>query len=149
MSVEQVVRDFLSNYELSGIESSIGYLADKMTLTVVMPPLQGGRKEFVGLGTLIKEALPDFRWGVQSMNTQGNQTTVIMNWMATNTGVLHLGTMVPGAPDIPPTGRRVTVSDKFTFTVSDDKISALTVDSPSNGGLLSMFEQIGMPLPPM
>jgi predicted ester cyclase len=147
MSAEQVVRDFLSAFETDGVDAAVPYLADDMTLQVTYPPLEGGRDEFIGHGALIKAAMPDYRWGVQNMTAVGNQVTVTMRWSGTHTGMLHLSAFAPGAPDIPPTGKKLIVADKFVFTVMGDQITGVYVDSPPNGGLTGMLQQLGIQLP--
>jgi len=147
MSAEQVVRDFLNTFETQGVEPAIPYLADNLGLSAVNPPLQGGKQEFIGQGALIKEAMPDYRWGVQTMNTQGNQITVTMRWTGTHSGILRLSGFVPGAPDVPPSGKKLSVADKFIFTVQGDKITRVHIDSPTDGGLVGMLQQLGIQLP--
>jgi len=147
MSAEQVVRDFMNTYETQGVEPAIPYLADNLSLSSTNPPIQGGKREFIGQGTLIKEAMPDYRWGVQSTNTQGDQVTVTMRWTGTHTGVFRMSEFMPGAPDIPPTGKKLSVADKFIFTVQGNKITGLRIDSPADGGLIGMLQQLGIQLP--
>jgi predicted ester cyclase len=149
MTPEQVVRDFLNTFEKSGVPAATRYLADTMAVSVVNPPINGGRAEFIGQGTLLKEALPDYKWGVQQMTTQGNKVSVTARWTGTQTGVFRLSAFMPGAPDVPATGKKVTVPDHFDFTVTGDKITALHIDSGPNGGLPELLKQLGVQLPPM
>jgi predicted ester cyclase len=148
MTPEQVVRDFMTTFETSGVPAATRYLADAMVVSVVNPPTQGGRDLFMGQGTLIKEAMPDYKWGVQQMTTHGEDVTVTARWTGTHTGPFRLGTFVPGAPDVPATGKKVSVPDKFVFTVSGDKISGLYIDSGPNAGLPEFLKQLGVQLPP-
>lgn len=147
MSEEQVVHDFLATFETYGVDAALPYLAEDMVLMFDTPPLQAGRDEFYGQGSLINEAIPDFAWGVKSMNTQGDQVTVYMRWSGTHTGTLHLSAFVPGAPDIPATGRSVSVPDTFIFTVDGDVITGVHVASGPGEGLAVMLEQLGVQLP--
>ncbi len=147
MSAEQVVRNFLGTFETGGVEPALAYLADDMVMIGINPPLKGGKNEFAGLGALIKEAMPDYRWGIQSATTQGDQVTVKMRWTGTHTGIFRLSAFVPGAPDIPPTNKHVSVPDTFIFTVKGDKITAVTIDSGENGGVPEMLRQLGVQLP--
>jgi len=144
---EQVVRDFLTTFETRGVHASIPYLADDLAVSAVNPPISGGKNEFIGQGTLIKEALPDYAWGVQKMTTQGNQVTVTMRWAGTHTGTFQMSAFMPGAPDIPATGKKLSVPDKFIFTVNGNQISAVHIDSGPNGGLPEMLRQIGVQMP--
>jgi predicted ester cyclase len=147
MSAEQVVRDALKAFETQGVEATSPYLSDQLALEVVDPPIRGGKDEFIGQGILIKEAMPDFKWGIQNVTSQGNQVTVNMRWTGTQTGVFRLSVLTPGAPDIPPTGKRVSVADKFYFTVSGDQITGVQIDSPADGGLYELLRQLGVQLP--
>jgi predicted ester cyclase len=149
MTPEQVVRDFLSEFETSGVEKATTYLTDDAVISTVNPPTQGGKAAFIGQGTLIKEAMPDYRWGVQQMTTDGNQVAVKMRWTGTHTGPFRLSAFVPGAPDVPATGKEVSVPDNFVFTVRGDKISGMHIDSGPNAGLFEMLRQLGVKLPPM
>ena len=149
MTPEQVVRDFLAEFETSGVEKATTYLTDDAVITAVNPPIQGGKAEFIGQGTLIKEAMPDYRWGVQQMTTHGEDVTVKLRWTGTHTGPFRLSAFVPGAPDVPATGKKVSVPDNFVFTVRGDKISGMHIDSGPNAGLFEMLKQLGVSLPPM
>jgi predicted ester cyclase len=148
MTPEQVVRDFLTAFEKSGAPAATPFLADNAVVNAVNPPIQGGRDLFIGLGTLLQGALPDYKWGVQQMTTQGNNVTVTARWTGTQTGPFKLGAFMPGMPDVPASGKKVSVPDKFIFTVTGDKISGLKIDSGPNGGLPEMLKQLGVQLPP-
>ncbi|MCC7447199.1 MAG: nuclear transport factor 2 family protein [Anaerolineae bacterium] len=147
MNAEQVVRNFLSAFETGGVPAAVPYLDDPFSMVIIFPPVNGNRDAMLGQGALIKEALPDFKWGVQNVTTHGNQVTVIMKWTGTHTGTFRLSAMMPGAPDIPATGKKVTAADKFTFTVHDDKLSGVVIDSPADGGLSAMLRQLGVQIP--
>lgn len=82
------------------------------------------------------------------MNTQGNAVTVTMRWTGTQTGIFRLSAFMPGAPDVPPSRKKLSIADKFIFTVQGDKIAGLLIDSPADGGLIGMLQQLGIQLPP-
>jgi len=147
MNAEQVVRNFLSAYENGGVPAAEPYLDDPFSMVITFPPMNGDRNAMLGQAALIKEAMPDYRWGVQSITTQGDQVTVKMKWSGTHTGTFRLSAMMPGAPDIPATGKKITAADKFTFTVNGDKLSSVVIDSPSDGGLIAMLQQLGVQIP--
>lgn len=147
MSAEQVVRSFLSAFETGGVPAAEPYLDDPFSMVIIYPPMNGDRNAMLGQGALIKEAMPDFKWGVQSVTTHGNQVTVTMKWTGTHTGTFRLSAMLPGTPDIPATGKKVSASDKFTFAVNGDKLSSVTIDSPADGGLPAMLQQLGVQIP--
>jgi hypothetical protein len=118
MSAEQIVRDFLSAFESEGTDAALPYLTEDMTVTTLNPPLETDLRGFVNQGDMILRTMPDFRWNVRKVTTQGNRVTVIMRWTGTHTDVLALSSFVPGAPDIPATGQRVSVPDTFIRNVS-------------------------------
>jgi hypothetical protein len=146
MSAEAVVQEFLQVYESQGIGAAVKYLADDLTLRQPGMP-DGGQREFIGIGSVTKEAMPDFRWGVQTITTNGSTIAVDMRWTGTHTGIYRLSLLMPGAQDIPPTGKAVSVEDRFVFTVSGEKISAINIEWPPGGGLPSFMAQLGVTLP--
>jgi predicted ester cyclase len=149
MSAEQVVRSFLSAFETYGPEEASRYLAENMTLRVINPPINEGKAGFVAQGEMILGALPDFKWNVQKLTVQGNRVLVKMRWSGNHEGVFPLSVLMPGAPDLPPTGQRLSVPDTFTFTVDGDRIVTVEIDSGPGEGLLGMLNQLGVQLPPM
>lgn len=91
----------------------------------------------------ILDAFPDWKYNIQSITSQNNQVTVTVEAVATHTRPLQLA----GMP-IPATGKHVNVPDQFIFTVQDDRITAITINSPVNGGATEMLRQLGITLPP-
>lgn len=146
MSAEAVVHEFLQVFETQGIGAAAAYLAEDMVLRQPGMP-DGGQREFIGIGTVTKESMPDFSWGIQSVNTTGDTVAVNMRWAGTHTGIYRLSLLVPGAQDIPPTRKSVIVEDRFDFTVTNGKISVVDIQWPPGGGLPSFMQQIGVPLP--
>jgi predicted ester cyclase len=147
MSAEQVVRDFMDAFEKRGVDAAIPYLADDVTIRVDNPPQNGGKQEFIGQGWLIKESMPDYKWGAQSITSEGNRVTVVSRWTGTHTGVFRLSALNPNAPDIPPTGKKLAIADKFIFTVDGDQITSMHIASPAGGGLVGMLAELGVQMP--
>jgi hypothetical protein len=56
---------------------------------------------------------------------------------------------MPGMPTIPPTGKKVSVSDTYVFTVQGDKVSRIHVESPADGGIPAALAQLGVKTPGM
>lgn len=71
----------------------------------------------------LKTALPDNHWTVDYMLAEGNKIAVRATTHGTNTGPM-VGFPAFGRFEtpIPPTGKSVTGSEIYIFTVSDDKI---------------------------
>ncbi|MFN8418374.1 MAG: ester cyclase [Anaerolineae bacterium] len=146
MSAEQIVRDFLSDYETYGVDEVDPYMADNLIFRQPGLP-DGGKEDFKGVGRVIKMALPDWKWNVQSIATNGNQVTVLMHWTGTHTGTFLLSRMIAGMPDMPASGKKVSAPDKFVFGITGDKISLVEIHEVANGGLPAMLAQLGIALP--
>lgn len=145
MSVEQVARDFIAAMG-DPAKTKARLTPDAVISGGILPkPLRG--TEAIDLMGALKTAFPDLRFDVRQVTVNGNQATVKADWSGTNTGALHLP--LAGAPDIPPTGKRVSVPDSYLVTVEGDKVSHMEIESPSNGGIPGALTQIGVKLPGM
>ena len=76
----------------------------------------------------------------------GNQASVI-KFNGTQTGPFKFG--MPGVPDVPPTGRKVSVKDSFVLTFQGDKVAMQRIQSPADGGLPGILAQLGVKMPAM
>jgi predicted ester cyclase len=145
MSVEQVARDLVSNMNnVAKVKAML--TADAMASGGVLPqpiPAMEAMKVMDGLMT----AFPDVKFDVQQVTVNGNQATVKAMWSGTNTGALSLP--MPGMPNIPPTGKKVSVKDTYVVTVQGDKVSHMQIDSPADGGIPGALAQLGVKMPGM
>jgi len=140
MSVEQIARDFIMNMgneQKANAQLTPDAMVDGGVLPKPMPAMEAF-KIMQGL----TNAMPDLSFDIQQVDVNGNLATVKAHWSGTQTGPLDLG--MPGMPAIPPTGRRVSVSDKYVVTVMGDKVSHMTVDSPNDGGIPAALSQLGI-----
>lgn len=145
MSVEQVARDFISM--LNDAKKIEGMLtADAMASGGVLPQPIPAMESFKMTGGLIT-AFPDLKFEVQQITVNGNQATVKAKISGTQTGTLSLP--MPGMPTVPPTGKKVSVSDAYVVTVQGDKVSHVRVDSPADGGIPAILMQLGVKMPGM
>ena len=145
MSVEQVARDFISN--MASAEKVKAMLtADAMASGGVLPKPMPAMEAFGMIGGL-NAGFPDLKFEVQQVTVNGNQATVKAKVSGTNTGTLSLP--MPGMPPIPPTGKKVSVSDEYVVTVQGDKVSHMQVQSPADGGIPAMLAQMGVKMPGM
>jgi hypothetical protein len=145
MNTEQVARNFIMN------------MNDERKVTAQLTPnamVDGGimprpmpAMEAIKVMEGLTNAMPDLTFDIQQVDVNGNIATVKAHWSGTQTGPLDLG--MPGMPSIPPTGKRVSVDDTYRITVQGDKVSHMTVDSPSTGGIPGALSQLGVKLPNM
>ena len=145
MSVEQVARNIVMNMnDAEKLKSMV--TADAMVSGGILPqpmPFMESMKVMAGL----TDAFPDLKFEVDKVTLNGNTATVNAKWTGTNTGALSMP--VPGMPSNPPTGKKVSVKDKYLVTVQGDKVSHFQVDSPADGGVPGMLAQLGVKMPGM
>lgn len=94
-------------------------------------------------GEVVMRAMPDYHWGVTSMDVKGNTVVVDMRWDGTHTGTHELSKLTPVATDVPATGKRVAVADRWAFTVENDLITKINFQEvPLESRTGSFLEQI-------
>ncbi|MEP7285528.1 MAG: nuclear transport factor 2 family protein [Chloroflexota bacterium] len=143
MSSEQIVRETLAAIEAHDLNKAAGYAADNLIVRDrTLPNTLDKNTFFTQMGAIL-QAFPDWKYEIGELVSQNNQVTVTVRALATHSNPLQL----PGLPPIAATGNHVNVPDKFIFTVTDDKISALVIDSPPHGGAAEMLRQLGITLP--
>ncbi len=143
MSVEQVARDFIAAMP-DPAKTKARLTPDAMISGGILPQALRGTEAIDLMGAL-KTAFPDLWFDVRQVTVNGTQATGKADWSGTNTGALHLP--LAGAPDIPPTGKRVSVPDTYLVTVQGDKVSHMEIESPANGGIPGALSQIGVKIP--
>ena len=145
MSVEQVARDFIA--KMNDPASTQARLTPDATVSGGILPQSMRATDAMAIMGALKTAFPDLKFDIRQVTVNGNQATVKADWSGTNTGALHLP--MPGAPSIPPTGKKVSVPDAYVVTVQGDKVSHLEVASPANGSIPGALDQIGVKIPGM
>lgn len=141
MSAGQVIQSFLTTSEKHGIEAAQVYLDNNLLYRQPGLP-DGGKQELVNTSNVLKRALPDYQWGVTSMEVRGNTVDVNMCWNGTHDGIYELSKLIPGAPDVPATHKRVAVDARIVFTVEGDLITIVDVQKPLNRKRGSLLAQI-------
>jgi hypothetical protein len=146
MNVEQIARNFMTEMIYSPEKAKALITADAMESGGMLPqamPLVEGLKSPSPLMT----AFPDGKVEIDSIKVDGNQATVSVHLNGTQTGPFSFG--VPGVPDLPPTGKKAGMKDRFVVTVQGDKVSNVLIDSPADGGLPALLAQLGYKMPGM
>lgn len=98
-----------------------------------------GKEFFFAQMAVMLAAFPDWHYEVHAITAQGERVIVELTAIATHTAPLQMGGMT-----LPPTGKRVSVPDRFIFTVQNEHIVELQVDSPPDGGAPAMMRQLGL-----
>jgi predicted ester cyclase len=146
MSVEEVAREFVSRMtDEAAVQAMLS--ADATVSGGVLPAAMPAMEAFRMIGGL-QAGFPDIHFEPQKVSVNGDQATVDVQITGTNSGAVSLP--LPGMTgSIPPTGRKVSVTDRFVITVRGDKVSQMHVDSPSGGGVAGILEQLGVNRPGM
>ncbi len=145
MSIEQIARDLVSN--MANVEKvKTMVTADAMASGGALPqatPLMESMKVTAGLFS----AFPDLKFDIQNVTVRGNQASLNVVWSGTNSGPLSLP--IPGMPNLPPTGKKVSVKDAYIITVQGEKVSHFEIVSPADGGIPAALAQMGVKMPSM
>ena len=146
MTVEEVARQFVSR--MTDEAAIRDLLAPDATVSGgILPAAMPAMEAFRMIGGL-QAGFPDIRFEPQNVSVSGDQATVDVRLTGTNTGAVALP--IPGmSGSIPPTGRQVSVMDRFVITVRGDKVTSMRVDSPAGGGIPGVLEQLGVNRPGM
>jgi predicted ester cyclase len=144
MDPETVLKECYAAFEAGQFDKAAGYFADNFVLTGPTPqPV--GKKEFVGLQSALVQAFPDWKFNAQDYHTQGDTVTVKMHITGTHTHTL--ASLMPGLPEVPATGKHFSLPEEPSqATVKDGKITSFTSQPVAGGGVMGIFQQLGIPL---
>ena len=145
MNAIDIVKAGLAATEAGDFNKLGSMLTDDMVFAGPVPePV--GKREFIGLQSMLVAAMPDWKFNATEFKEDGNTVTVMLRITGTQTHELNLP--MPGFPKIPATGKHVSLPGELTtFTVKDGKISRLDVASTSSGGVPGILAQLGVPVP--
>jgi len=144
MDPEMVVRECFAAFEASQFEKAAGYFADNFVLSGPTPqPI--GKKEFVALQTALRQAFPDWKFNMHNFHTEGDTVTLVLQITGTHTRTLP--SLMPGVPEVPATGKHISLPEEHCqATVKDGKMTSFSTDAGSDGGVMGLFQQIGVPI---
>ncbi len=127
--------------EISGgdLRKAAGYLADDFQFLGVAPePL--GKNEALGVWTAMRAALPDFNHNLCDLREASNMVYATVEVTGTHTGTLH----VPGAPELPATGRAMhNPPERIAITVRNGQVTRWEVEQVPGGGVAGVLGQLG------
>jgi predicted ester cyclase len=144
MDSETMVRDCFAAFEAGQFEDAASYLSDDFVFSGPVPqPV--GKKEFVGLQSGLIKAIPDWKFNIRNVRVQGDNLTAVVQITGTHTGTLP--SLMPGAPEVPATGKHFSLPEEPSrVTVKDGKITSLATDQVPGGGVMGIFQQLGIPM---
>jgi predicted ester cyclase len=142
--IEQLVRETLAIISGHDLDKAAACFSDD--LAVIDPVLKLStpmdKARFLAQLNAFFQAFPDWSYDVRATITQGDKVQVIVETSGTHSNPLHL----PGLDPIPATAKRFVITDQFVFTVTDNLVSAIVIESPPDGGLAEMHRQLGLTL---
>lgn len=143
MQPMQIVAEVLNAIDAHDLRKASARTADDCV--IVDPSLSRtfNKAAFFDQMDAILKAFPDWKYDLESLDANGKRVTVNVTALATNTAPLKL----PGMPVVAATGKHVSVPDRFVFTVENDQVTELRIDSPPNGGAAAMLSQLGVKTP--
>lgn len=98
-------------------------------------PGQDIKSQIEGLKVLVA-GFPDGRWTYERPIVDGEHASAEHRFEGTQTGTLSM----PGAPEVPPTGKKVHLNASVVLTVKDGKVSRARVYTDR----MQLAEQLGL-----
>ncbi|HLO33158.1 MAG TPA: nuclear transport factor 2 family protein [Anaerolineales bacterium] len=147
MSAMDVVKEGLAATEAGDFGKLEGMVADDFNMSGAVP-MPVGKREFIGLMTVMLKAMPDWKFNASDYQENGDQVKVMLHITGTQTGELQLP--MPGLPAIPASGKKVAMpAEPSTFTVKNGKLTQLEVSDTPGGGVMGVLSQLGVNMPNM
>ncbi len=145
MNPMEIVKTGLSAADAGDFDKMAGLLADDMVFAGPVPePV--GKREFIGLQTAMRTAMPDWKFNPADFKENGEKVTVVLQITGTQTGELKLP--MPGMAPVPATGKHVSLpKEPATFTVKNGKITRLETAGVPGGGVMGVLAQLGVAPP--
>lgn len=149
MRVKDIAQATMMAWESKDANALAFYLADNV-VCIGFLPRHLEKQQFIDLMKALTTAFPDWSFNAHFVNEQDDVAFFVTQITGTHTGDLILPTL----PPILPTRQEISLPDKpMIYTGGGDKITAITVDYPSNriysltNVVADILAQLGMELP--
>lgn len=139
MQPMQIVVEVLNSIEAHNLDKAAHRFADTAVVEDTSTAQRLGKNDFIEQMRSIFAAFPDWHYDLDSIEAEGDEVKVQVTALATQTAPLKLANQT-----IPATGKHVSVPDQFVFTVIDNEIRSLKIESPKDGGAAAMLSQLGV-----
>jgi len=142
--IEQIVRETLATISVHDLDKAAAYFSDDLAVTdpVLKLSTPMDKARYIAQLNALFDAFPDWSYNVRATITQGDKVQVIVETSGTHSNPLQL----PGLDPIPATAKSFAIVDQFVFTVTDNLVTAILIDSPPDGGMAEMHRQLGLTL---
>ncbi len=145
MNAQQITQKLVKAIEDQNWALAQSFLADDFTLSGATPePVDGAA--FLGVHRALAKAMPDLRFNYAALRGDDGSAEGIVQITGTNTGELALP--MPGLPQVPATGRKITNPKEHVWIKSrGDKLINWQVEVVPDGGVLGILKQMGVAVP--
>jgi len=145
MNAQELVQDVYSSLEKKQFTHALSLLSEDFVFSGATPvPLT--KHQWVGVIEALTAAMPDFSFDYKLVKANGSDVVGTVELIGTQMGELALP--MPGAPRVPPTGKKVHLPEEgVELTVHNGQITSLQVANLPNGGVPGILKQLGVPLP--
>jgi hypothetical protein len=145
MEQEKIVESFFKAIEKNDFTAAESYLSNNFKVTGVGPDSLGA-KEFLGVHRAFNTGMPDFKFNYKIGNVSKNivETKVKL----TGTHFKDMPAPIPGLHTIPATNKTIRMpEERVRFTLRDNKIESIHLESVPGGGLPGVLKQLGVEVP--
>lgn len=147
MTKTETIKSFSAALEAREFEKAASYLTDDFVFKGPVP-MPVGKQEFIAIQRAFESAFEDWSFNSHNEVEQGDKVVAAVQITGTHTQDLVLP--MPGMPTIPATHKKISLPEEhLEFTFKGDKVTSLTSDNVSGGGVPGVLQQIGVPLPTM
>ncbi len=144
MDAEQTVREFMAavTADITAAEE----MMDADFSVTGMSPAPIDRREFLTIHDGFNRAMPDRRFILSEVHSEGKTVSALVGMRGTHTGVLNAP--IPGVEPIQPTYKQVDLPPTpMRFTLHDGKVAGIDAAPPPGGGLMGLLQQLGVRVP--
>jgi SnoaL-like polyketide cyclase. len=140
-----VVKKTMESIETGDMETTGIYLSEGLVSTGMAPePL--GKKQYLEIMTGLLDAIPNWSYNTIDINERGSVVRARVRISGRNTGELNFPLI--GIRKVKPTGMRFALTEeRIEFTVRDNKIHSIKIDSSPNGTLSQILRKLGVEMP--
>lgn len=145
MSIQDITNQALDAVERGDVRSSASLYADDFRFTGPLPtPLD--KNQYLDVMEKVRQGAPNFRFNRHDLHIDGQTVVVPVQITGTQTGTLR--SLMPGMPDLPPTGKSFRLPpETIRVRFQGDRAVEVHVDEVPGGGILGMLEQLGVTIP--
>jgi hypothetical protein len=145
MGNEKIVEQFFREIEKNNFTVAETLVSENFEVVGVGPrPL--GAREFLGAHKAMNTGMPDFKFNYKIGDVKGN--VVEAKVKLTGTHFKDMPAPIPGLKTIPATNKTLRMpEERLTFTIKDNKIDKLHLESVPGGGLPGVLKQLGVEIP--